>query len=445
VNLHRVETGSDRSFVPELLCLIDHCFEGHVLSSNPIPSTTHAVVQMTPSQRRVILLVGHGSRNASANRDFEELVQGYRERHSEAAVEHCFLELADPVLSDALDACAQRFQEVVVLPLFLFAAGHTKTDIPLAMSQARLNHPEALFRVARVLGVHPHMIDVANERIAEIATSHEQKETAKQTALVVVGRGSSDPDANGDFCKLVRLLGEGRSFNWVVPSFIGIAHPSVQETMEFVARSRPERIVVQPYFLFAGRLQQQLEVMLHDFSTRYPWVEIQLGKPLGLHEKLFALIQERVRETLEDAIALPCDTCQYRVPISGVTEQVGGLKSLLYSIRHAVTHSTSMPHEHAHKPLRKHVLVCTNVECASRGSISLLIIMRRLIKKAGRSRDIRVTKTMCMGRCGEGPAVAVYPDGVWYRSVQAQDAQDLVNEHLLNDRLVSRLVDNIMQ
>jgi sirohydrochlorin cobaltochelatase len=438
--LRRVETGSDRSFVSELLCLIS-TVEVHLLVSNSISPSAPVLTRIESVLKRVVLLVGHGSRNASANRDFEELVSGYRARHPELTIDHCYLELAEPVLGDALDACARRFQEVVVVPLFLFAAGHTKNDIPLALSLVREKHPKVRFCVARVLGVHPNMVDVANERISAI----ERQEQTKQTALVVVGRGSSDPDANGDFCKLVRLLGEGKSFTWVVPSFIGIAHPSVQETIEFVARSRPERMVVQPYFLFAGRLQQQLEGMLQDFSARYPWIEVQLGSPLGLHEKLFALMDERVRETLEDAVALPCDTCQYRVPISGVTEQVGGLKSLLYSIRHAVTHSNAMPHEHAHRPLRKHVLVCTNSECAAKGSISLLIMLRRLVKKAGRSRDIRVTKTMCMGRCGEGPAVAVYPDGVWYRSVQAQDAQDLVNEHLLNDRLVARLVDNIMQ
>ena len=50
-----------------------------------------------------------------------------------------------------------------------------------------------------------------------------------------------------------------------------------------------------------------------------------------------------------------------------------------------------------------------------------------------------------MGRCGEGPTVAVYPDGVWYRGVREEDAKDLVEEHLLGDRLVARLVDDIMQ
>jgi (2Fe-2S) ferredoxin len=50
-----------------------------------------------------------------------------------------------------------------------------------------------------------------------------------------------------------------------------------------------------------------------------------------------------------------------------------------------------------------------------------------------------------MGRCGEGPTVAVYPDGVWYRGVNAADANELVDQHLVRDRLVARLIDGIMQ
>src|SRR5262249_31759562 len=139
--------------------------------------------------------------------------------------------------------------------------------------------------------------------------------------------------------------------------------------------------------------------------------------------------------------ALPCDTCLYRQPIGGVSGHVGGLRALLWSLRHAVTHSQAMPHLHAHRPLAKHVLGCANADCAARGSVALLAALRRRIRDAGRERDIRVTRTSCMGRCGEGPTVAVYPDGIWYRGVTESDAVDLVHDHLLGDRLVSRLVD----
>ena len=56
------------------------------------------------------------------------------------------------------------------------------------------------------------------------------------TGVIVVGRGASDPDANGDFCKVVRLFAEGRGLGWVVPSFIGITQPIYDVAPDFGAR-----------------------------------------------------------------------------------------------------------------------------------------------------------------------------------------------------------------
>ena len=263
--------------------------------------------------------------------------------------------------------------------------------------------------------------------------------------MLVVGRGSSDPDANADFFKVVRLFEEAAPFQRVLPCFIGVARPTFEQTLEWAARGRPERLLVVPYLLFAGRLVSQIQERLAVFAARYPWIKTALAPHLGLDPKLLTVIDDRIREALEGRAPLPCDTCQYRVALPGLQKQVGGLRALLWSVRHSFTHTQAIPHVHAHKPIRKHVLVCVNRDCADRGSVALVATLRARIKEVGREADIKVTKTSCMGRCGEGPTVAVYPDGVWYRTVQADDASELVQEHLLNDRLVARLVDNILQ
>ncbi len=268
---------------------------------------------------------------------------------------------------------------------------------------------------------------------------------ARRTALVVVGRGSSDPDANGDFFKLARLLGEGHDFAWVAPAFIGITRPLFSEVIELIARARPQKILVVPYFLFAGRLIAQLETAVEEFRTHHPWIKTTLAPHLGIHSKLLEVLDERLDEALSERAPLPCDNCQYRVPIGAITEQVGGFRSLLWSARHMETHAQAMPHVHAHRPMSRHVLVCGNVDCAARGSIALIAELRRALRRAGREREIRITRTSCMGRCGEGPTVAVYPDGIWYRGVTPADAHELVDCHLVGDRLVARLVDAIMQ
>ncbi len=398
---------------------------------------------MQVSNQTIVLVVGHGSRDTGANREFEALIQAYQSRHPEFDVRYAYVELAEPLLGKALVELSAPGREIIILPLFLFAAGHVKNDIPLALAAARQGQPSAMFRAARPLGVHAALADIVFDRAASVLPL--APPDAARTAAVFVGRGASDPDANGDFCKLARLFGEGRNLGWLLPCFVGITRPRFEETLEFAARIRPDQLLVVPYFLFGGKLVIQIQEQTAQFRKRFPWIKVAVAPHLGIHERLLDVLDERVDEARFGERPLPCDNCQYRTALPGHAEKLGGLRALLWSLRHSFTHGQAAPHVHAHRPLSKHVLVCANVDCAARGSVALVDALRRLIKDARRERDVRVTVTSCMGRCGEGPTVAVYPDGIWYRGVQLADAEELVKEHLLADRLVARLVDNIMQ
>ena len=52
---------------------------------------------------------------------------------------------------------------------------------------------------------------------------------------------------------------------------------------------------------------------------------------------------------------------------------------------------------------------------------------------------VRISKSGCMGRCGEGPVLVVYPEAVWYRYGSVEDVEEIIQEHLLKGRLVERL------
>jgi sirohydrochlorin ferrochelatase/(2Fe-2S) ferredoxin len=390
----------------------------------------------------LILLLGHGSRDPSAVAEHESLARAYRARRPELAIGTAYIELAEPLLEDGLRLAAGQAARVVVVPSFLFGASHVKNDVPLALEAARARFPGVTFAAAPPLGVHPSLIELAWERAARFIP--DESEARKKTLLLVVGRGASDPDANGDFCKIVRLVGERRDLMHVEPTFVGITEPRVEATLDRVACMRPERLVVLPYLLFAGRLLTRLGDELGAFARRHPWIKTALAPHLGIDEKLLSVIDERARQALDGHAFLPCDTCQYRTAMPGVAREVGGLRALLYSVRHTMTHAQARLPEHAHKPLKKHVLVCGNIDCVERGSIAVLDAMRRSVQVQGRAREIRVTRTACMGRCGEGPTVAVYPDGVWYRGVRPSDVDEIVREHLVEDRLVARLVDDIL-
>src|SRR5260370_5365107 len=87
-------------------------------------------------QRTGILIVGHGSREPASNLEFEQLVAQLRARRPEFDVRHAYVELAEPSLADGLDAIARCNDRVVVVPCFLFTAGHVKNAIRLAIVPA---------------------------------------------------------------------------------------------------------------------------------------------------------------------------------------------------------------------------------------------------------------------------------------------------------------------
>lgn len=153
-------------------------------------------------------------------------------------------------------------------------------------------------------------------------------------AVIVIGRGSSDPDANADFCKVVRLFGEGRNLGWVLPSFIGITRPLFEETVELVARTRPERIVIVPYFLFGGRLIVKLCQQVAGVRSRYPSINIRQAAYLGSDPGLFSLMDDRVNERSQARAlchVIPVNTA-FRFPV--------------YPTRWGETNVQELAHEH---------------------------------------------------------------------------------------------------
>jgi hypothetical protein len=119
------------------------------------------------SPEPALLVAGHGSREHAAALECFALVDRVRALRPGLAVECGFLELASPPVSvAAADLVAAGATDVVVVPLMLLAAGHTKVDIPAQIDRSRLAHPGVRFRYARDLGVHPDLLEIVGERLA---------------------------------------------------------------------------------------------------------------------------------------------------------------------------------------------------------------------------------------------------------------------------------------
>jgi len=89
---------------------------------------------------------------------------------------------------------------------------------------------------------------------------------------------------------------------------------------------------------------------------------------------------------------------------------------------------------------RMHLLVCGGTGCVSSESPLLAKNLERLVKKAGMAEEVQVVITGCFGFCEKGPIVKVHPDNVLYVEVKPDDAEEIVNEHVIKGRVVQRLL-----
>ena len=272
-----------------------------------------------------LLLVGHGSRVAEGNRQFLSLVEEVRAAIGGGLVQPCFIELAEPDVGTGLARCvAAGAERVVVLPVMLFAAGHAKVEIPGYLDEARRRYPQVEFAYGRPFGVDPLLLEVVGQRFSEVEAVAQGPFDRTGTGVVLVGRGSSDADANSDLAKIARLLAEGFGFLTVEVSYTGVALPDPATAVRRAVRLGAERVVVLPYLLFDGVLLRRLAGWVDDLRRELAAVPIHLGTNLGGHPNLVEVLLARRREAREGTAAMNCASCRWRPATAAEVAEASG-------------------------------------------------------------------------------------------------------------------------
>jgi sirohydrochlorin cobaltochelatase len=267
-----------------------------------------------------LLIVGHGSRDPRGAREFHGLVDLVRRRNPSLTVEGGFIELSRPPISDCVDRLAEGgTRNVAAVPLMLLAAGHAKDDIPATLVREKMGHPEMSFSYGRALGIRPELLELMDERISAVV----HKEEKEETAILIVGRGSSDPDANSDLSKIARLFYEGRPYPVVESAYVSMTPPDVANGLDRCLKLGANHVVVFSYFLFTGVLEERIRGQGEAFARSNPGVEVRYAGYFGPDELVADLVVERYTEAVEGDIRMNCDVCVHRVAMPGFEEKVG--------------------------------------------------------------------------------------------------------------------------
>ena len=232
----------------------------------------------------------------------------------------CFLELTEPTIADGVAECNRLgYSEIVALPVLLFGARHNKFDITNELDALMQSYPHMTFHYGAPIGITPELLTEMRANLTALEeTLNASKKQVKRsdTCLLFVGRGSSDPEANSEACKLARLLWEGSGYGAIEVCFVGITHPRLQVGFDRALLLKPKRIIVIPYFLFTGVLVKKVQAASAIRDETHADTEIVCLPELGISPAVLQSLYVREREAQKGQIYMNCHLCKFRITAS---------------------------------------------------------------------------------------------------------------------------------
>jgi sirohydrochlorin cobaltochelatase len=294
------------------------------------------------------LLVGHGSRRAEAIAQFDRFVSEFAALIGQPA-HSCFLELAEPDMASGLERAAQEAGDggtVVVLPVFLGAANHEKNDVATAIRWARQRFPAVTFRYATPLGPHAKLITLLDLRLQEAHQRTVGALSIGESSVLVVGRGSSDPDSNSELARTAHLLFEKRPYRSVVYSFQAVARPTIEEALRYCCAIGTRQVLLAPYILFTGRVYEEIKAVASHVAAELG-LRVIHAMYLAPHPLLLEVAYQRWQEAMNGSATMTCDICKYRFPMAGYEDQVGQPQQTHHLHGSRASHEHRDPLEHS--------------------------------------------------------------------------------------------------
>ena len=310
-----------------------------------------------------VMVCGHGSRDEDAVGEFLNFAKKLKKKLLQYELDWGFLEFATPVIKRGIDSLREKgIREIMSLPVMLFAAGHAKNDIPSVLNAYQAQFPELSISYGRELGIDLKLIRAAGERVKEAIEQADGNISPDETLLMVVGRGSSDPDANSNVSKVTRMLWEGLGLGWAETAYSGVTFPLIKPGLEHASKLGYKRIVVFPYFLFTGILVKRIYQYTDMVAAEHPEIQFVKASYLNDHPLVLDTFSERVEEIRNGVNNMNCKLCKYREQFLGFENEVGLRQEShhhhvegigtghSHSQGHVHSHDHDHPHDHGHHP-----------------------------------------------------------------------------------------------
>jgi sirohydrochlorin cobaltochelatase len=273
-----------------------------------------------------LLLIGQGSHDDAYAAEFGRFVHRLRCRLDQTAVDVSggYLERATPRLSESVASLvAKGHHRLVAMPLSL---SRVSEDFGAAMEREQKRHPTLMYDYGRPLGPDPRVLTLLAERLTEAAAEitkprplelvgsarprlravdlpaeEEPRVEPGETAVVLVGEGSTDAAANAEIHRVSRLFWETHAYDFmtVETAFVSVTPPGVPGGLERCRRLGAKRVIVVPYLLFAGGLLERVWAQALAYGAGHPDLDIRCAEVIGDCETLADVVIDRYEEALQ--------------------------------------------------------------------------------------------------------------------------------------------------
>lgn len=238
-----------------------------------------------------VIYVCHGSRLPAGREQAVHFIKKFMKHQAAPIQEYCFLEFAEPTIEEAfIRAVNQGAGKIIVIPMLLLTAAHAKRDIPNEINRISSRYPGVEVLYSEPIGVHKKMVEPLMERIRETG-----EKVTDHSMVLLVGRGSSDPDVKRDLCRIGDMLGLNAGIRHVETCFLTAAEPSFEEGLQKAGAGEYDKVFIIPYLLFTGVLMKHINRIIETHVFRSKFI---LCNYLGYHPAIEEILLEKVNGLL---------------------------------------------------------------------------------------------------------------------------------------------------
>ncbi|MEU8275065.1 sirohydrochlorin chelatase [Microbispora bryophytorum] len=258
-----------------------------------------------------LLLIGHGTHDETGVAEFGRFVHRLRCRLDglPAEVSGGFITNARPPLGDSIASLVARgHHHLIAVPLSLTGDRRALGDIPGTMALEQERHPTLEYDLGRPLGPDPRVLKLLADRLADaraemprFVTDEPPAEIAPgETAVVLVGHGSTDPAVNAEVHRVSRLFWETHAPDLLTVETAYVSHtrPGVPGGLERCRRLGAKRVIVLPYVLFAGGVLERIWAQALAYGANHEGLDIRCAEVIGDCEGLADVVIDRYEEAL---------------------------------------------------------------------------------------------------------------------------------------------------